>query len=193
MTITNLLRYSVEGVKGDSLLVTGDELGQLKDKIVQSILLYTKPYFTKPLKQDDVERKLKLQSNPPFAPDDETTKYTLNWNSLHISNSMFLCEFGIEAKEKILTPVIEFVEEVQDDEIEDIELDSLPFSNEGPISVQDARDSEKERVKAARLRAARYLLRSEQLYKKYVEKWGEPESDWDSSDDESMDDSDSEE
>ena len=165
------------------MLVSGDELGLLKSRLVQSILEYTKPYFTKPLKQDDIQRKLMIQTIPSAALEEGLTKYTLQWVNLHISNTQFICEFSIEAKEKVCVPIIEFTDETEPD-VEDIELDTLPFSNESPISVQDAREAEKMRVKAARVKAAKYLLRSEQYYKKYVEKWGEPESDWDSSSEE---------
>lgn len=184
MTVHDRLRYSIEGAKGVSLALSGDEEQALRLSLVNHILEGTRAFFSKPLKQSDVERKLVVTVEPSVAPDEGPTRYTFQWSALHVNTQTFTCCFTLEKKEAIeITPLIDLQEEdIGLEDIDDLELDALPFASAATLSMEDAREAEKERVKSARIRAARYLLKSEQLYKRYVEKWGEPESDWESSD-----------
>lgn len=183
------LRFSKEVSSNEPTL---DQTDELKNTLVDIILKETKQYFAKPVSESEIRTKLHVQSNPPFSPDPSPMLYTMGFSSLEISQTKFLCIFTVVSKTPIQsTPTIEFLDQDLELVEEPVLLESMPIDNTEPISIRNSRLRAKQRIRRARLRAAKAILRSEQLTKEFVEKWGEPESDWesDSTDDESSFDS----
>ncbi len=193
--ITNGLRYTQKAAHGESLLPSSDSIQQVKMSLLSSIVDGTKPFFSKPLTTEAVQQKLVIEVRPEQATMDSLTNYTLQWKTLYISSSSFRCLFELVSKESVSSPAvidISFFEggkaEKETDGTAQEGLsdacETIPLSSADPISLGDARQVELEKLRRARMKAARALLRSEQQYSEYVERYGELESDWEDSSDE---------
>lgn len=185
MHVSSDLRFSIDASFDQSFELKEDD----KKQLIEFILLHTKGYFSKPLKSSDIQAKLQVKISPERARDQALMRYIFQWKTLEINTVAFTCSLELESKEGIEQPIdlSVFTESNDLDESSCIEVKDVdfPLTQDEPLSVMDAREVEKEKIRMARLRAAKYLLRSEQLYKQYVEKWGEPESEWESSNSES--------
>jgi len=198
--ITNGLRYTQKAAYGESLLPSSDTIQTVKTSLLSSILEGTKPFFSKPLTIEAVQQKLAIEVRPEQAMMDVVTHYTLQWKSLFISSSSFRCLFEIVSKEAVSSAVVidsSFFEgeegAVAPEKNEDVAsaqealsdaCETIPLSSADPISLGDARQVELEKLRRARMKAARALLRSEQQYSEYVERYGDLESDWEDSSEE---------
>ncbi len=162
----------------------------LKEDCTRLILQSVSAFFTKPLQASVVESKLQFQFLPEQS---ESTphSYEFTWSALHISQNAFICCFTLESKKEISAIDIAFVDETQEvtaptfesppkDEMCEEQIDSLPLDTQGPIRLTGTRAQEREHVRRARLRAAKALLRSEQLLAAYMEKYGVDESEFES-------------
>lgn len=203
--ITNGLRYTQKAGYGVSLLPSSDSIQAIKTSLLSSILDGTKPFFTKPLTTEAVQQKLVIEVRPEQAPMESLTNYTLQWKALFISSSSFRCVFEIVSKEDVLSHTLIDISFFEGEKAETAEVapaheglsdacETIPLSSADPILLGDARQVELKKLRRARMKAARALLRSEQQYSEYVERYGDLESDWeDSSDEEDSEDEEDEE
>jgi hypothetical protein len=159
------------------------------EQILPIVLSETRTFFSKPLKDSDIRAKLVLHAEPALSADEHTMEYTMRWVSLEITQSHFLCLFTVDQKQRVAPPppLISFEEVEEAPLIEEPDLETIPLDSTEPLSIANARLVAKQKIRRARLRAAKAILRSEQLTKEFVAKWGEPDSDWESDDETSLD------
>lgn len=177
------LRFTKEVQPGEPTL---DTTQALHDALIGVVCKEASGFFSKPLKESDIRAKLKVQVLPAISQDVVLINYTMVWSSLEISQNQFLCIFTVESKIPVVVPVAPLITFEDSQEyliLEEPDLETIPLEIASVFPIENVRAAAKEKIRRARIRAAKAILRSEQLTKEFIGKWGEPESDWESESD----------
>lgn len=177
-------------------ILTDDGAKELVDTVIKSLLDQGKRWFAKPLTETGIRNRLQHEiDNSSSSAQTPDPPFQTEWipTSMRISHNQFVIVWSFKAFKEMKTQIpLSFMEDDDDEAgaLREVDLEKAVVPNNDELftlTEDEERRKSKERVKAARIKAAIAKYKAEVLVQEYEELYGDlsDNSDSDEEEDES--------